>query len=228
MAADLDRGVHGSRAGHPALGGRSPRTRRCRSTTSPAAPNIPMNILLPVLGIMLVTSEWSQRTAMVTFTLEPSRDRLIGGEVRRHAGRGPRRGGGRAGPARSSPTGSTARSRTTRVTWDWVPFLIFLLPAHCYRMATGFAFGALLLNTAAAIVVFFVYSFVLPRLFELGSNLMGWFERPPAVDRLQQRAVAVIEADLSRRGVGPAGDVRPDLAGRCRWGSASGGCCAPR
>src|SRR3954464_1116818 len=30
-------------------------------------------VLLPVLGIMLVTSEWNQRTAMVTFALEPRR-----------------------------------------------------------------------------------------------------------------------------------------------------------
>ena len=34
-------------------------------------------ILLPVLGIMLVTSEWSQRTAMVTFSLEPRRARVV-------------------------------------------------------------------------------------------------------------------------------------------------------
>ena len=33
----------------------------------------PQGILLPVLGILLVTQEWSQRTAMVTFTLEPQR-----------------------------------------------------------------------------------------------------------------------------------------------------------
>ena len=46
-------------------------------------------------------------------------------------------------------------------------------------MATGFAFGTLLLNTAAAIVVYFVYSFILPGLFELGSALMDWFKRPP-------------------------------------------------
>ena len=39
--------------------------------------NIPMAILLPVLGVLSVTSEWSQRTAMVTFTLEPSRLRVI-------------------------------------------------------------------------------------------------------------------------------------------------------
>ena len=35
--------------------------------------NFISGFLLPVLGIMLVTSEWSQRTAMVTFTLEPHR-----------------------------------------------------------------------------------------------------------------------------------------------------------
>ena len=37
----------------------------------------PQGFLLPVLGILLVTQEWSQRTAMVTFTLEPSRMRVV-------------------------------------------------------------------------------------------------------------------------------------------------------
>jgi ABC-type transport system involved in multi-copper enzyme maturation permease subunit len=37
----------------------------------------PQGILLPVLGILLVTSEWSQRTAMVTFTLTPHRTRVL-------------------------------------------------------------------------------------------------------------------------------------------------------
>ena len=35
------------------------------------------SFLLPVLGIMLVTTEWSQRTAMVTFALEPRRPLVI-------------------------------------------------------------------------------------------------------------------------------------------------------
>ena len=30
------------------------------------------SLLLPVLGILLVTSEWSQRTALTTFALVPS------------------------------------------------------------------------------------------------------------------------------------------------------------
>src|SRR3954468_24044074 len=42
-----------------------------------AGANIPMVILLPVLGVMSVTGEWSQRTAMVTFTLVPHRGRVL-------------------------------------------------------------------------------------------------------------------------------------------------------
>jgi hypothetical protein len=43
-------------------------------------------------------------------------------------------------------------------------------------MSTGFAFGMLLLNTAAGIVVYFVYSLILPGLFELGAALISWFK----------------------------------------------------
>lgn len=37
----------------------------------------PAGILLPVVGILLVSSEWSQRTAIVSFALVPDRGRLI-------------------------------------------------------------------------------------------------------------------------------------------------------
>ncbi len=38
-------------------------------------------VLLPVLGILLVTSEWSQHTALTTFTLVPRRSRIIAAKV---------------------------------------------------------------------------------------------------------------------------------------------------
>jgi len=41
----------------------------------------PQGFLLPVLGILLVTQEWSQRTGMVTFTLEPHRARVLAAKV---------------------------------------------------------------------------------------------------------------------------------------------------
>ena len=41
----------------------------------------PQGFVLPVLGILLITSEWGQRTAMVTFALEPSRSKVIASKV---------------------------------------------------------------------------------------------------------------------------------------------------
>jgi ABC-2 type transport system permease protein len=41
----------------------------------------PAGILLPVVGILLVSSEWSQRTALVSFALVPRRARLIVAKV---------------------------------------------------------------------------------------------------------------------------------------------------
>jgi ABC-2 type transport system permease protein len=41
----------------------------------------PQGFLLPVLGILLVTQEWGQRTGMVTFTLEPHRGRVLRAKV---------------------------------------------------------------------------------------------------------------------------------------------------
>ncbi|MBS1860225.1 MAG: ABC transporter permease [Actinobacteria bacterium] len=41
----------------------------------------PTGILLPVVGILLVSSEWSQRTALVSFALVPDRKRLIAAKV---------------------------------------------------------------------------------------------------------------------------------------------------
>jgi ABC-2 type transport system permease protein len=42
-----------------------------------ALTQLPVGVLLPVLGILLVTSEWSQRTAMTTFSLVPVRSRVL-------------------------------------------------------------------------------------------------------------------------------------------------------
>lgn len=42
-----------------------------------SATTAPQSLLLPLLGVMAVTSEWGQRTALVTFTLEPRRLRVL-------------------------------------------------------------------------------------------------------------------------------------------------------
>lgn len=41
----------------------------------------PASILLPVVGILLVSSEWSQRTAQITFALVPRRMRVVAAKL---------------------------------------------------------------------------------------------------------------------------------------------------
>jgi ABC-2 type transport system permease protein len=40
-----------------------------------------ISVIVPVLGILLVTSEWSQRTGLTTFALVPQRERIIGAKA---------------------------------------------------------------------------------------------------------------------------------------------------
>ena len=42
---------------------------------------LPLSVLLPVIGILLVTGEWSQRTALATFALVPHRERIGAAKV---------------------------------------------------------------------------------------------------------------------------------------------------
>ena len=42
-----------------------------------AAIGAPMTVILPMIGVLAVTSEWSQRTGLTTFTLVPRRGRVL-------------------------------------------------------------------------------------------------------------------------------------------------------
>lgn len=137
--------------------------------------NAPMAILLPVLGIMSVTSEWSQRTGMVTFALEPSRLRVMAAKftsvilvalVALVVGLV-------LGALANVLYG--AMSGDTLVWGSFGKVLVTYFTAWVLGMATGFAFGAVFLNSAAGIVLYFVYSFVLPTIFAIGAALMDWF-----------------------------------------------------
>ena len=139
--------------------------------------NTPMGILLPVLGVLSVTSEWSQRTAMVTFALEPSRVRVIAAKlvsVLIIAALALAIGlvlGSLANVLYGALSGNT-------VVWgSFGKYAGYYLLLYIFGMVTGFAFGAVFLNSPAGIVIYFVYSFVLPGILILAGQLMDWFER---------------------------------------------------
>ena len=65
-------------------------------------------------------------------------------------------------------------------------------------MLTGFAFAALLLNSPAAIVLYMVYSFVLPGLFGLGAALIDWFENiQPWIDFNDAQSAALRRSTMT-------------------------------
>lgn len=138
--------------------------------------NTPMGILLPVLGIMLVTSEWSQRTAMVTFALEPSRSRVVTAKF----------AAAMVIAVVAIVVGMAltvlanvlygALSDNPAVWGVGALDIVYFFLLHAIGMATGFAFGTLFLSTPVGIVIYFVYSFVLPGIFGIGAQLIGWFQ----------------------------------------------------
>ena len=84
------------------------------------------------------------------------------------------------------------------MTWELGPFRIFCyFLLHVFGMSTGFAFGALFLSTPVAIVVYFVYGFIISSLFEVGAALLDWFKDiRPWVD-FSYAQNPIIEADVS-------------------------------
>src|SRR4028119_611343 len=41
----------------------------------------PMTVILPIIAVLAITGEWSQRSGLSTFTLVPHRQRVIGAKV---------------------------------------------------------------------------------------------------------------------------------------------------
>ena len=133
------------------------------------ATTMPMAIILPVVGILAVTSEWSQRTGLVTFSLEPRRTRSAGPSRPRrllvgvaaftfsfvlaglaHQTAVTFRGITATGPS----TGSSCSAPRLRVA----------------RRGAGPAFGMLLKNTPAAIVLYYV----LPTAWSILGAMVSW------------------------------------------------------
>ncbi|MEW2358628.1 ABC transporter permease [Spirillospora sp. NPDC029432] len=133
-----------------------------------------VSLLLPVVGILAVTSEWSQRTALTTFALVPGRFRVLG--------------------AKAAATGLLATAFLViglavaaatralggafgRSAGDWsIPpaqlggLLVFSLA----MVFMGVAFGLLLQSPALSIVLFFV----IPTLWSTLNELVKKLQKP--------------------------------------------------
>jgi ABC-type multidrug transport system permease subunit len=135
--------------------------------------------LLPIALMMAMTAEWSQRTVLTTFTLEPRRGRVLAAKVA--AGLVIAAVGGLFALAVGEVTASLARHVTPGADWGQLTgFALFIL----LTSAIGSAVGAALHNTAAAVVTYFAVAgaaclLMIPALEKAGQWLntgqtFGW------------------------------------------------------
>jgi ABC-2 type transport system permease protein len=155
-----------------------------------AAVGIPMTVILPIIGLLAVTSEWSQRSGLTTFTLVPHRGRVLGAKFL---------GAVIVGVVAMvvalvvGALGTLVGSLITGVdpVWDvsGSAFALIVL-GSVLGMLFGFMLGVLIRNSAGAIVAYFVYSLVLPPLVQLLAANASWFaDVQPWVDYADARNV---------------------------------------
>jgi hypothetical protein len=148
-----------------------------------AAIGVPMTILLPVVAILAVTGEWSQRAGLTTFTLVPDRGRVIRAKLAVTVSIGiVSMALALAVGALGTIVGSGLRGVDT--VWDMsFTTILYIVGADLIGMLIGFMLGVLLRNSPGAIVTYFSYWFVIPTISGLLAANQGWFEKAqPWVD----------------------------------------------
>jgi ABC-type transport system involved in multi-copper enzyme maturation permease subunit len=148
-----------------------------------AAIGFPMAVILPIVAILSVTGEWSQRSGLTTFTLVPHRGRVIFAKAV-----------SAVGVAVVSmllafsigAIGNIVGSGIAGVPTVWditAAHMADIVLANVLGLLMGFMLGVLIRSSAGAIVAYFVYSFVLPMLAALLAQSQTWFRHlQPWVD----------------------------------------------
>jgi ABC-2 type transport system permease protein len=148
-----------------------------------SAIGIPMTIVLPIIAILSVTSEWSQRTGLTTFTHFPSRGRVITAKAVCAVGVGVVAIPVAAAVGALGNVVGTAIAGTDAVWNVSAAELSNIVLANVLGLMVGFMLGVVTRSSAAAVVTYFVYTLVLPPLSSLlASTQEGFRDVQPWVD----------------------------------------------
>jgi len=109
-----------------------------------------VSILLPVVGILAVTGEWTQRTGLTTFALVPERERVIAAKVVAAVALA-------LGATFACLVAAAAGNLVAGGSWD-LPLWLLGQGAlfEIIGMLLGVAFGLVFMNSALAIVLYFL------------------------------------------------------------------------
>jgi ABC-2 type transport system permease protein len=151
--------------------------------TFATAIGFPMAVILPLVAILSVTGEWSQRSGLTTFTLVPHRGRVIAAKAVCAVGIGvvSMLLAGAVGAV-----GNIVGTAITGVDTTWnvgVQEFALIILANVLGLLVGFMLGVLTRSSAAAIVAYFVYSLLLPTASSaLASSQQWWRDNGPWLD----------------------------------------------
>jgi ABC-2 type transport system permease protein len=127
-----------------------------------------VSILLPVLGILAVTSEWSQRTGLTTFALVPERERVIGAKVVAAVALG-------LGAVAACLLAATIGNLIAAGSWDLSGSLLGNAAVfEVAGMLGGVAFGLVFMNSALAIVLYYL----LPTVWTILGETIHALDKP--------------------------------------------------
>ena len=175
-----------------------------------------------------MTSEWSQRSGLTTFTLVPHRGRVLGAKFL---------GAVAVGVVAMfvalvvGTLGTLVGSLITGQDPVWnatVTEFALIVLGSVLGMLFGFMLGVVIRNSAGAIVAYFVYTLVLPPLLGLLAANQQWFaDLQPWVD-YNNAADGALQRQRHERAVAAARGRREPCGSSCRSRSASSSCAGPR
>ena len=144
-------------------------------STFATAIRFPVVVILPLIAILAVTSEWSQRTGLTTFTLIPHRNRIITAKAISSVLIAI------AAMVLTFAVGALGNLLSTAVTgttlvWDvTLTQCLYYVLGMVLSLLIGFMLGVLIRSSTGAIVAYFILTFVLPTIFGLLATSQQWF-----------------------------------------------------
>ena len=153
----------------------------------------PAAVLLPVVGILLVTSEWSQRTGMITFALVPVRSRVLGAKLIASLVLAVAM---LVMSVAVVAAGVLVASPGVDGTWsDAAPLIGQSAVYLTAGMITGVAFGAILLASAPAIVLLFALPMAWMAVVSLSffADVAPWVSTARALSPMQEEVMSATQ-----------------------------------
>jgi ABC-2 type transport system permease protein len=145
-------------------------------STFATAIRFPVVVILPLIAILAVTSEWTQRTGLTTFTLVPHRQRVITAKAISSVIIAI------AAMALTFAVGAVGNLLGAAVkgappVWDVsLTQCLYYVLGMVLSLLVGFMLGVLIRASTGALVAYFVYTFLVPTAFGLLADNQQWFK----------------------------------------------------